>query len=82
MGRYPPSSAHLVTPEQLRDTPAEAGFDVEVWNDLTERAAQGIEAILDALSRDCRRRAEDSAGVSAVTILRPAQPSPCGPRYL
>lgn len=41
-----PELSHLVTPEKLREIVEAAGFDVEIWNDLTEPAAQGMKAIL------------------------------------
>jgi len=41
-----PELSHLVTPEQLQQTTRAAGFETEVWNDLTDLAAQGMQAVL------------------------------------
>jgi sarcosine/dimethylglycine N-methyltransferase len=39
-----PELNHLVTPDELRDLVQEAGFEVQVWNDLTEFAAEFMRA--------------------------------------
>jgi len=39
--------SHLVTPEELREVTSRAGFDVDVWNDLTEPATEGMHAMLN-----------------------------------
>ena len=50
--RYPlpwadhPARSHLVTPDELRAVIESAGFAVEHWNDLTDRAAALMQAIL------------------------------------
>lgn len=41
-----PELSHLVTPAQLRDAIESAGFEVRIWNDLTDDAAALMRAIL------------------------------------
>jgi ubiquinone/menaquinone biosynthesis C-methylase UbiE len=41
-----PELSHLVTPEELRGLAEAAGFEVTVWNDLTDAATRGMQAIL------------------------------------
>ncbi len=41
-----PELSHLVTPEALREITESAGFDVAVWNDLTEPAAEAMTQIV------------------------------------
>ncbi len=42
-----PELSHLVTPDDLQQITRAAGFEPEVWNDLTELAAEGMQAMLD-----------------------------------
>ena len=72
--RYPlpwadhPARSHLVTPDELRAVIESAGFAVEHWNDLTDRAAALMQAILaqpanplglHAFVTDFQRKAEN-----------------------
>jgi SAM-dependent methyltransferase len=72
--RYPlpwadhPARSHLVTPDELLAVIESAGFAVEHWNDLTERAAAQMQAILaqpanplglHAFVTDFQRKAEN-----------------------
>ncbi|OBH89117.1 class I SAM-dependent methyltransferase [Mycobacterium sp. E2733] len=41
-----PERSHLVTPDELRAVIESAGFAVEHWNDLTEEAAEFMQALL------------------------------------
>jgi ubiquinone/menaquinone biosynthesis C-methylase UbiE len=41
-----PARSHLVTPDQLRTVVESAGFAVEHWNDLSDRAAAFMQAML------------------------------------
>jgi sarcosine/dimethylglycine N-methyltransferase len=43
-----PPDSHLITPEELRDVAARAGFAVTAWNDLTEAAADAMRAFFAA----------------------------------
>ncbi len=42
-----PDLSHLATPQELQEITAVAGFDIEVWNDLTEPAAKGMRAVVE-----------------------------------
>jgi SAM-dependent methyltransferase len=43
-----PERSHLVTPDELATTLQDAGFALEVWNDLTEFAVEAMTPIFDA----------------------------------
>lgn len=43
-----PERSHLVTPDELAATLQDAGFALEVWNDLTEFAVEAMTPIFDA----------------------------------
>lgn len=43
-----PRGSHLITPDELRETTARAGFAVSAWNDLTEAAAEAMHAFFAA----------------------------------
>ncbi len=43
-----PRDSHLVTPDELREATAGAGFAVSAWNDLTEAAAEAMRAFFAA----------------------------------
>lgn len=43
-----PERSHLVTPDELATTLQDAGFALEVWNDLTDFAVEAMTPIFDA----------------------------------
>jgi SAM-dependent methyltransferase len=43
-----PERSHLITPDELARTLQDAGFDVSVWNDLTEFAVEAMHPIIEA----------------------------------
>ena len=43
-----PERSHLITPDELATTLRDAGFALEVWNDLTEFAVAAMTPIFDA----------------------------------
>lgn len=43
-----PEHSHLVTPRELRELTHAAGFEVTVWNDLTQPSAEAMRAFLAA----------------------------------
>jgi hypothetical protein len=45
-----PERSHLATPDELATTLQQAGFTLEVWNDLTEFAVEVMTPIFDAPS--------------------------------
>jgi cyclopropane fatty-acyl-phospholipid synthase-like methyltransferase len=86
--RYPlpwadhPARSHLVTPDELRAVIESAGFAVEDWNDLTDRAAALMQAILSqpvnplglhAFVTDFQRKAENLTQALADGRVRAVQ---------
>jgi SAM-dependent methyltransferase len=43
-----PERSHLVTPDELATTLQDAGFALEVWNDLTEFSVEAMTPLFDA----------------------------------
>ena len=43
-----PERSHLITPDELATTLQDAGFALEVWNDLTEFAVEAMHPIIEA----------------------------------
>jgi SAM-dependent methyltransferase len=43
-----PQDSHLITPDELREVTARAGFEITAWNDLTDTAAQAMRAFFAA----------------------------------
>lgn len=77
-----PARSHLVAPDELRVVVESAGFTVEHWNDLTDRAAALMQAMLaqpatplglHAFVADFRRKAENLTQALADGRLRAIQ---------
>jgi sarcosine/dimethylglycine N-methyltransferase len=74
-----PARSHLVTPDELRGLVESAGFAVDLWNDLTDRAVTLMQAVLaqpanplglHAFVTDFRRKAENLTTALADGRLR------------